>query len=567
MNDLAVNIPELSFGSGNTNGGIHLKIGVKATFDSKLLLNMKTNKFKLNVLVKDLAINIFKPYIQEDYNIKQMEGFVNCNILIAGDMNHIMDFKLTGTGSMKGFKLTNGLNEPIASVETASMKMDKISYKTSIYLFDYVHASNVKLEYILKPNTNNFSELFKPVVNSKTSNSTQMAFKIKDLHIDNSQLFYYDNTLNSPYILPIKKIGFLSKNFDMNGNNEISMKGSFPKGGFMKFNWKGNMNDLSNQKIILTLQNMNLNLISPYCNYFTAYDITTGNMNYVSRNNIIHNNIVSMNNLDIYKINVGKKHKELKAKYNVPLKLALYIMKDKDDKIKFDLPVKGNLKDPKFSYSKIILKTMVNLMVKVALAPVKFLTSSLGMNSENMEFIPIDPLQTGFSAEQYSQINNLASIIKKKPDMVLTLTQYVNLPDSLNDFKLYQTKVLYLNSMRTAETDSSATYEDVKEIQNNDKDFIEFLDSIVKSKGKKYDNVSLQEKVNFLYVQDSIQVGFIHKLEERNSFLKNYLLTSCEIPEKNLILKTAELDSLKFYKEKPQYKIGMSLPGDETASK
>jgi len=562
MNDLAVAIPEISFGSGNTNGGFHLKIGDRATLDSKLRMDMETNKFKFNILVKDLALNIFKPYIQTDYNIKQFEGFVNCNLLITGNMNHIMDFKLNGTGSVRGFNLTNSYDEPVASAEIATMKMNNVFYKTSTYIFDYIHGTNVKLNYVLHPKTTNFSALFKPQVNATTS-TTPMTFKIKDLHLSNSQLVYTDQTLNSPYTLPINKIDFLAKDFDMNGTNEINMKGYFPKGGFVKFNWKGNMNDLSNQKINLTLQNMNLNLISPYCKFYTAYDITTGNMNYTSRNNIQHNNILSFNNLDVYKVNVGKKHKELKVKYHVPLKLALYIMKDKDDKIKFDLPVKGNLKDPKFSYSKIIIKTMMNLMVKVAVAPLKFLANSLGMNPDKMESIPIEPLQSGLTAEQYSEMNSLASVIKKKPDMVLTLTQYVNLNDALTDFKLYKTKVSYLNSMHSPGSDPLPTFDDVNEIQNNDKDFLEYLDSIIQVQGKISNQAALEQKINSLYVQDSIQIGLMNKLEEHNSLLKNYLMTSCEIPEKNLILKTASPDSLKIYKEKACYKIGMTLPSAE----
>ena len=564
MNDLAVAIPVVSFGSGNTNGGFHLKIGEQATLDSKLVMNMKTNKFKLNLLVKNLAINIFKPYFQDEYNINQLDGFINCNLLIAGNSNHIMDFILNGTGSLKGFKLTNNLGEPITSVETASLKMNSVNYKTSTYLFDYIHASNVKLEYILHAKTNNFSSLFKPEKASKTSDTTHMTLKIKNLSIDNSQLNYTDNTLNDPFNLPVTKIDFLANNFDLNGNNEFNMKGSFPKGGFVKFNWKGNMNNLSNQRIMLILQNMNLNLISPYCKYYTAYDITNGNMNYISRNNILNNNIISINNLDVFKINVGKKHKELKAKYNVPLKLALYIMKDKDDKIKFDIPVKGNLKDPKFSYSKIILKTMINLMIKVAVAPVRFLANSFGIKTEDMDIIPIDPLQSGFSAEQYSKINNIATIIKKKPEMVLTLTQYINLQEALPAFELYKTKLSYLKSMQLAESDSIITYEDVNEIQTNDKDFVDYVDSIIKSKGVSTEKATIDEKISFLYIQDSIQNGLINKLNERNTFLKNYLLSSCELPEKNLILKTADLDSLKKYKEKAQYRIGMSLPGDES---
>ena len=41
------------------------------------------------------------------------------------------------------------------------------------------------------------------------------------------------------------------------------------------------------------------------------------------------------------------------------------------------------------------------------------------------------------------------------------------------------------------------------------------------------------------------------------------MINSNEIPEKNMVIKTAQIDSLRIYKEKAIYKIGMSLPGTE----
>ena len=61
---------------------------------------------------------------------------------------------------------------------------------------------------------------------------------------------------------------------------------------------------------------------------------------------IKQNNIKSTNVLDSYKFTVGNSYDDVDPVYHVPLRLALYIMKDKDDKIQFDVPVEGNIHDP-----------------------------------------------------------------------------------------------------------------------------------------------------------------------------------------------------------------------------
>jgi len=576
MSDLGLAIPEVSFGKGNTKGGLHLKIGDLATIDSKLALNMKSKEYKINMLVSNLAINIIKPYIQEYFNISELEGAVGGDLLIEGKTDHIMGFNISGTVSGKNFKMTNRDNEPLLTAEAVSAKISTISKVNSTYLFDFIHVSNAKLDFIMNPDPkpNNFMAIFKPdepkdKSKDKANDTVQskpMTFKIKDLHITNSQLNFTDKSMKPTVNIPIKRVDFLATDFDMNGNMNLKMTGWFGGSGNMKFSWKGSRNDFSNQQIYLNMQNFGLKQVSPYCKAYTAYDITSGNMNFETRTTIKNNNINSNNIVDVYKMDVGKKHKEMKPKYNLPLKFALYIMKDKDEKINFNLPVKGNMKDPKFNYSQILWQTVGNLMIKVALSPVKFLAGSLGMNADKMEKININPLQTSFTAEQYSQLNDLAGMIKKKPEMVLELTQFANLKDVLDDYALYKTKYAYLYSMPDTDKKNPYTFEEVQTIADNDPDFIYYVDSTLTARGKNITKIPVKDKAQMLYARDSLEHELISKLENRNLFLRNYMKTSMELQDKNMNIKTAEKDSLLIFKSNSHYKINLSLPGAEKSN-
>ena len=572
MNDLGLAIPEVSFGKGDTKGGLHLKIGDFATIDSKLTLNIKSKEYKLNLLVSDLAINIIKPYMQEYFNIAELEGTVGGDLLVEGKTDHIMGFNISGTVNGKNFNMTNSVNEPLLTAESVSAKISTISKINSTYLFDYIHASNAKLDFIMNPDPkpNNFMAIFKPDDPKEKSKDTvpgkPMTFKVKDLHVSNSQLNFTDKSMKPTVNIPIKRVDFLATDFDMHGDMNLKMTGGFGGSGNMKFTWKGNRNDYSNQQIFVNMQNFGLKQVSPYCKSYTAYDITSGNMNFETRTTIHNNNINSINVVDVYKMDVGKKHKEMKPKYNLPLKFALYIMKDKDEKINFNLPVKGNMKDPKFSYSQIMWQTIGNLMIKVALSPVKFLAGSLGMNPDKMEKIDINPLQTSFTAEQYSQLNDLAGMIKKKPEMVLELTQFANLKDVLDDYALYKTKYSYLYSMPDTDKKNPFTFEEVQTITDYDRDFIDYVDSTLTANGKTIAKIPVKDKTQMLYIPDSLEHELISKLENRNLFLRNYMKTSMELPEKNLKIRTAEKDSLLIFKSNSHYKINLSLPGAEKSN-
>ena len=62
---------------------------------------------------------------------------------------------------------------------------------------------------------------------------------------------------------------------------------------------------------------------------------------------------------------------------------------------------------------------------------------------------------------------------------------------------------------------------------------------------------------------DSLQAGLDKILEKRNKQLQDYMFTSYGIPEKNIIIKTADKQMLNSYTDDDKYKIEMTLPGTE----
>ena len=62
---------------------------------------------------------------------------------------------------------------------------------------------------------------------------------------------------------------------------------------------------------------------------------------------------------------------------NLPLDLALALLKDADGRIDLDLPVTGDLDHPEFSYGHLIWKAIVNVIEKVVTAPFRAIGNPL----------------------------------------------------------------------------------------------------------------------------------------------------------------------------------------------
>ena len=171
--------------------------------------------------------------------------------------------------------------------------------------------------------------------------------------------------------------------------------------------------------------------LGPWSVAYTGQPIEDGVFGLTTRLNIRNSQLDNKNKIDIYNARVGSRRKDVDPEVKIPLKTALYILRDKDDKILIDLPISGNVDSPEFSYMKLVWKTLGNLLVKVATSPVRALGNALGMGSDNLDFMAIDPHQRGLTSENYHTLGDLAAIAKSDSLVLITLVQ--RMPQPTND--------------------------------------------------------------------------------------------------------------------------------------
>lgn len=109
--------------------------------------------------------------------------------------------------------------------------------------------------------------------------------------------------------------------------------------------------------------------------------------------------------------------------------------------------------------------------MKVAVSPVNFLANSLGFSPEKLKNLPFEAVQNDFTPEQLTQINQLAEIIKAKPEMTLLLEQFVNVQQSkvqLADFYVKRNYYLQQHPEKSQTTLLPIDYSKIMEIDTKE---------------------------------------------------------------------------------------------------
>ncbi len=107
----------------------------------------------------------------------------------------------------------------------------------------------------------------------------------------------------------------------------------------------------------------------------------------------------------------------------LPVRLAVALLKDRNGVIDINLPISGSVNDPQFSVGGIVVKLLVNLLVKAVTSPFSLLTGGGGAGGgpdmSAIEFRPGTAVITDASA---ASLDKIATALADRSALQLTIT-------------------------------------------------------------------------------------------------------------------------------------------------
>lgn len=438
-------------GEGNTEGGLNIgfdqggRLGVVGNYDAQ------TNAFALNVSLADFAVANIDSYLADVLSYESLDGSVYANLKAEGNLDEIMRSGISGNVAICGLAVSDD-NGKIAGFDSLAVTVNNICLDDNRFDIASVRLSGLAATYeqwkdysnldrLLNPEPAGSStetgeedqsaakgeECDQPTADTATAPSKPMQLHVGSLVINNAAVTYVDHTLPDPFSFAITKLGVEATDLTTEGENNARLQATLQGGGKLNVLWNG---DISNwkqhQDLFLTVRGLDMRQFTPWSVAYTAQPIDDGIFGLASHTVINNSRLVSKDNIDIYKLRVDDRRSDIDPKVKLPLKTALYILRDKDDKIQLPLSVSGNVDNPEFNYMKALWKTLGNLIVKVATSPVRALGSAFGLSDDDLEFMPVQPDQRILSSEQYHILASLATIAKS--DSLLTLTLERQMP-------------------------------------------------------------------------------------------------------------------------------------------
>ena len=192
--------------------------------------------------------------------------------------------------------------------------------------------------------------------------------------------------------------------------------------------------------------------LTPYTDRYLGYVLNSGHLNLDADINIAQGVLDAQTKVAVNRIEMTpvkeEAQKRAEERLGIPVKTALALLKDKNDNIELNLPVEGNMNDPEFKISDVLLTVTGNALKKGVSAYYKSLGVSIltgglvppgtftvlgqvfkGTTSVSFDPVVFDALASELSAKDEDFLSQMAVSLSEKPSTRLIIIGKVTRQD------------------------------------------------------------------------------------------------------------------------------------------
>jgi hypothetical protein len=417
--------------------------------EARLSLNTDSLSYLLNTNIQNLDLQAFTPYIKDFIVTSNAGGLLSSNLLIKGDFDIPEAIALRGNMSLADLRLDDKANVTVASWKSLSIDIDSLDVAGNIYNFGEISLDSPYILYEMYDKSDNFTRMMVPSATITTDTTvavdqvdysnpfTIMADYIKqiskdyiisnytarDVMMHNGHIVYKDYTLEDKFVYDLTNLEMKSGRIDSKSDSiSFDMSCLANRSGKLKAHLAFDPRDYMNMSINYSIEKMRISDFNPYSKFYVAHAFVEGMLFYQSNNYIHNGQLKSINVMSIKKIEVSRKLKGI-GLFEVPLRMAIAILRDPKGNIELDIPVEGDLKDPSYKLGKVIWQIVKNLIVKAATAPFNLLAAAFGANEDDIKFVRFDYLQKQFDSRQMKSLGLIGRALTEKPELKVKLVQ------------------------------------------------------------------------------------------------------------------------------------------------
>jgi len=401
-------------------------IGQQGSLQAKGQLQLEPTSGKLAVQTKDIDLRLAQAYLSPFVHLELRSGLLSSALDVTLTGSEPLAFDVTGSAEITQLHtLETTKNRDF--LKWRELRLEGLSYRHPQSLtIDSIALQQPYTRFIINPDlTTNINDLL--VEQSSTASpgadaaAEPLAIRIGAIKIADGSAHFSDLSLRPPFITDVQGLNGSIGTLDNRQQSaaSVDIKGKVDR--YAPVSIVGRLtpfDPMQSLDIATRFKQVELTTLSPYSTKFAGYRIRKGRLDLDLHYRIQQGRLNAENKVVLEQLQLGEKVDSPDA-VDLPIRLAVALLKDTKGTISIELPVQGNLNDPQFSVMPIVWQTLRNLVLRAAQAPFKFIGSLVGGDQTDLSQILFAPGASELDNRARSALNTLATALGERPALRL----------------------------------------------------------------------------------------------------------------------------------------------------
>ncbi|NMX33193.1 DUF748 domain-containing protein [Pseudomonas sp. WS 5413] len=409
-------------------------LGKQGKIQASGQVNLNPVSAKLKVDTKDIDLRVAQSYISPFIRLELRSGMLGSNLDVNLKSTEPLALQITGRAQV----------DQLHTLDTLKTRDFLKWQRLVVEGLNYQHGNSLSIDKInlLQPyarfminddRTTNVDDLLIPqpadrgaksTAKSSASNEKPLGIRIGQIAINDGSANFADFSLTPNFATAIQQLNGQIGTIDSRQAKpaSVDIKGKVDR--YAPVTIKGSVNPfdpMAALDIATSFKRVELTTLTPYSGKFAGFRIRKGRLNLDLHYVITKGQLKAENKVVVEQLQLGEKVDSADA-VDLPIRLAIALLKDTDGKISIELPVTGDLNNPQFSVMPIVWQTLRNLVVRAATAPFKFIGGLVtGGGSQDLGNVSFAAGSSALSKDAESALNSLAKALKERPALRLEI--------------------------------------------------------------------------------------------------------------------------------------------------
>lgn len=405
-------------------------VGKQGKLDASGDVNLSPVSARLKVTTKDIDLRIAQAYIDPFIRLELRSGMLGSDLAVNLKSTEPLAFTVEGRAQVDQLHTLDTLKDR-DFLKWQKLVLEDVKYQHG----DSLSVTRVNFEkpyvrfMINDDRTTNIDDLLIPQPAGSTAKSTASKDKPLGIHIgaiaiNDGSANFADFSLTPNFQTAVQQLNGQIGTIDSRNAKPAPVNIAGKVDRYAPVTIKGSVNPfdpMASLDIATSFKRVELTTLTPYSGKFAGYRIRKGRLNLDLHYMITKGQLKAENKLVVEQLQLGEKVDSPDA-VDLPIKLAIALLKDTDGKISIELPISGDLNNPQFSVMPIIWQTVRNLVLRAAQAPFKFIGGLInGGGAEDLGTVSFAPGSSELSPEAQKALTTLAQALKERPALRLEI--------------------------------------------------------------------------------------------------------------------------------------------------